>query len=140
MAAVPKATTLATASPTSRSFALIAGARAVMAVTPQMLVPAATRDPSFADSPNRSARSGTNVNPAPMEVTTTGMPAAPSLATSTNDSLAPTHTMPALRAVTVHAFKPGRSDSGSVTVLLIAMPSRMETGMPLTGDAPPDRP
>lgn len=87
----------------------IAGARAVMAVTPQMLVPAAVRLPSRAGRPRRALIHRTDPRPAVMEQSTTGMPTTPSLATSRALSLAPTHTMPAWRTAFVATLRPGCS-------------------------------
>jgi len=98
MPSVPKATTLATATAVSFESALMAGAAAVIAVTPQIEVPAASRDPSLLLRPARFAAQGMNVRPAVILAVTTGMPTAPSFATSTRESLAPTQTMPVVAA------------------------------------------
>ena len=65
-------TTLATATDTSREVALIAGASAVMAVTPQIEVPAAMRWPMRGGSPILLANQGMNSSPEPTDTHTSG--------------------------------------------------------------------
>ena len=59
----PNATTLATAYATSRSSASIAGAVETMAVTPQMLVPAAISVPSRGGRPEPPVEPGDEDDP-----------------------------------------------------------------------------
>mmetsp|Transcript_15885 Transcript_15885/g.40636 ORF Transcript_15885/g.40636 Transcript_15885/m.40636 type:complete len:210 (-) Transcript_15885:377-1006(-) len=121
----------------------MAGASAVMAVTPQMLVPAAVREPRRAGSPRRALSQSTEPRPAAMEAATTGTPAAPSFITSTALSLAPTHTMPACSTALEQKRRPGCSTGSAETGsarLLMPRPSRMATGTAEIGLGPSPRP
>mmetsp|Transcript_30521 Transcript_30521/g.46825 ORF Transcript_30521/g.46825 Transcript_30521/m.46825 type:complete len:96 (-) Transcript_30521:562-849(-) len=94
MPTVPNATVLATATATSRFDALIAGDRAVIAVTPQIDVPAVNkRDISFGNPASLPAN-GMKVSPAPTDARTTGIPVDPVVNNSKKESLAATATMP----------------------------------------------
>ena len=105
---VPKATVLATATAMSRFDALIAGAKAVMAVTPQMDVPAVKRYPNSGETVLlRELSHGMTTNPAPTDATTTGKHVAVVVHTCHTLSLAATQTMPVCRMLLVAKVVPG---------------------------------
>lgn len=72
--------------------------------------------------------------PAPTEANTTGNPAAPVFISSKNDNLAATATIPPCNIVLVENVIPGWNvDLEYPTVLFIAIPNRMEVGIPDNG-------
>jgi hypothetical protein len=79
----------------------MAGANAVMAVTPQMDVPAVKSKDISLGRPAQCPYMGMSVNPAPTEASTMGNPADPVVTSSTKDSLAATATMPPCKMVLV---------------------------------------
>mmetsp|Transcript_55319 Transcript_55319/g.134359 ORF Transcript_55319/g.134359 Transcript_55319/m.134359 type:complete len:206 (-) Transcript_55319:76-693(-) len=117
----------------SRLFALIAGANAVIAVTPQIDVPAVKRSVISLGSPAIRPAMGISVNPAPTDATTTGNPAEPVVINSTKDNFAATATIPACRIDLVEYCTPGWNVSNTPTVFLRVIPNKIETGIPLNG-------
>ena len=107
-----------------------------IAVTPQMLVPAAINVPSRGGSPSFLLNQVTNSSPVAIAASTTGKPAMPSFRTSNTLKRMPTSTMPARRMVVVANFRPGVSDAGSGSVLRSSRPSTIATGTPDTGLLP----
>ena len=87
-----------------------------MAVTPQMLVPAAISVPGAAAGPSFRLNQVTNTRPVAIAATTTGTPATPRRAISIRLSLIPTSTMPSRSTVVVQNFRPGTSAAGSPTI------------------------
>lgn len=118
---VPNATVLATATATSRFSASIAGARAVMAVTPQMDVPAVRRRDILRGRPAKFPMIGIEMRPAETAPRTTGMPEEPVVRSSKKESLAATQTMPPWRMVLVAKVRPGFTEAGSSTRPLFFM-------------------
>ena len=78
----------------SLSVALMAGDRALIAVTPQIEVPQAMRVLILCGSPSLFPSQGTKMRPEAMLVATAGNPMTPVDTKSAALSLAPTHTMP----------------------------------------------
>ena len=114
----------------------MAGAVETMAVTPQMLVPAATSVPRRGGRPSHRLNHVTNTMPVAMAASTTGSPAMPSFSTSNTLRRMPTSTMPRRRMVVVENFKPGESDAGSGSRFRSSSPSTMATGTPEIGLLP----
>ena len=84
----------ATATAISRLDALIAGAKAVMAVTPQMDVPEVKSSDISKGSPATLLAMGMYNMPAPTADITTGNEEAPAFTNSKNDNRAATATIP----------------------------------------------
>mmetsp|Transcript_14357 Transcript_14357/g.25724 ORF Transcript_14357/g.25724 Transcript_14357/m.25724 type:complete len:243 (+) Transcript_14357:831-1559(+) len=118
----------------------MAGESAVMAVTPQMEVPAAIRELILGGRPILLPNQGINVIPTPIEAQTAGRPTNPTETKSTALSFAPTHTIPACRIAFEANLIPGSRAAGSGIVFLIASPSMIDTGIPDIGDAAPSMP
>ena len=86
----------------------MAGAKAVMAVTPQREVPAVNKSVIFCDGkPAIRPAMGKNTNPAPTADTTTGIELQPVVRISPKLSLAATQTMPVCSTVFVAMVIPG---------------------------------
>ena len=100
---VPKATTFATAKDISRSRAFIAPDTDVIAVTPQIDVPAAISDDIFSEIPMLRPKYFAVTRPAPILVITAGS-ATESDATSRRLSFKPTSTIPARNKVVLQNF------------------------------------
>ena len=114
----------------------MAGAVETMAVTPQMLVPAAMRVPRRGGRPSRRLNRVTSSNPVAIAASTTGTPAAPSRAISITLSLMPTRTMPSRSTVVVQNLRPTPTAAGTGSRLRISRPSTIATATPETGLAP----
>ena len=84
----------ATATAISRLDALIAGAKAVMALTPQIDVPAVKSSDISKGSPATLLAMGMYNMPAPTADITTGNEEAPAISNSKNDNRAATATIP----------------------------------------------
>ena len=121
MPTVPNATVFATATATSLFSASMAGARAVMAVTPQILVPAVRSKDILRGRPASVPIIGMVTRPAPTAPRTTGMPEDPVERSSKNDSFAATQTIPVWSTVLVAKVRPGLTLSGSGTTPLFLM-------------------
>ena len=116
----------------------MAGAKAVMAVTPQIEVPAVNNRDNSRDNPAARPASGIKRKPALMAPTTTGRPWVPAVSNSTKDNLAATATMPPCKIVLVAKVMPGfirASLLPPITVFFRPMPSKMATGIPDSGKA-----
>jgi hypothetical protein len=85
----------------------MAGASAVIAVTPQMDVPALKRSDMEGGNPAHRPARGKNNNPAPTEETTTGIPTDPADKRSKKLSFAATQTMPPCNIILVEYTMPG---------------------------------
>lgn len=137
---MPQNTTFATATDTSRDDAFLReGARAVMAVTPQMLVPAAMREPWLRGRPKREDTLGIKRRPALTVQSTTGRVVREVERIEGRDNLAPTQTIPRRKIVVLQYFKPGENTDLSFMMfgraLFSAIPSMIDTGTPEIGDA-----
>ena len=114
----------------------MAGATDTMAVTPQILVPAAMSVPSRGGRPRRLLNQVTNTRPVMIADRTTGRPAMPSVSTSNTLRRMPTSTMPMRRMAVVENLRPGESASGSGNRLRNRRPRTMATGTPEIGLLP----
>jgi len=125
---------LATATATSLLDALIAGDRAVIAVTPQIEVPAVNRSDISSGSPTSLLAIGIYNMPTDTLASTTGKPAAPAFINSKNDNLAATQTIPVCNIVLVLYVIPVLNVSLlNPIVLLIAIPNSIDVGIPDNG-------
>ena len=116
----------------------MAGAKAVMAVTPHIEVPAVSNSDMCGGRPANWAARGIKKSPAPTALATTGMLLVPVAKTSMKLNLAATHTIPPCSTALEAVVRPGLNvASGTPTVFLMAMPSKMETGMPDSGTPKP---
>lgn len=107
MPIVPKATVFATATAVARLEALMAGASAVIAVTPQIDVPAVRRAVMSRGKPAMRPASGIKSKPALTDASTTGIPLDPIESSSKKESLAATATIPPWRIFFVENVIPG---------------------------------
>lgn len=124
---------LPTAIATDRGGAEIDGAKAVIAVTPHMEVPAVRRRVVGRSMPSFAPNQGMKSMPAVREVRTTGIPVRPVVRRSVKESFAATHTIPVWRTAFVDTCTPGFTDEGRFTVLDIPKPRRIDRGIPDIG-------
>ena len=120
---------MATAILVSRFVALILGESAVIAVTPQIEVPAERRLPSLGDKPALRLAQGMNVSPAAILAMTTGIPVLPVDRISSSDNFNPTHTIPVRNIVVLLNFSPGANIDSLLIIfgrrLLATIPKRI---------------